>query len=115
MYNTIFKNVQHNDYPIVSYKRQLSSDIATIFCPYIPLSITGLFPTAIESIYDKFTYKFFASYFINSEVIDWLANDCVWNYSLVSKIDKSYETYLCFEDIKGSIEFKLRWCNADKS
>lgn len=55
----------------------------------------------------KLSYKFYSS--SHPEILDWL-EDCVWSYTIWSeRSDVWRTTMLVFDDIQGSVEFKVRF------
>jgi hypothetical protein len=46
------------------------------------------------------------------DILNWLLNDCVWDFKIASKLEKRFfgrYSYLKFNDYRGAIEFKLRF------
>lgn len=58
---------------------------------------------------DELQFQFYG--IERDDIMDWLMYDCVWSYTCYSSTSESekYRTIVRFEDIKGSVEFKLRF------
>jgi hypothetical protein len=105
-----YQDVIHN-----YFTQKAVYDVAFYYAPYVPLSPVSVTTTlenkSVEPIYNNLTYCFASYHTTNDNVIEWLMNDCNWSYDLFSLVDGSFQSYVVFDDIRGSIEFKLRWVN----
>ncbi len=47
-------------------------------------------------------------------ILHWLVEDCFWNYTIFTQVfhtwdGDAFQTILIFEDVRGAIEFKIRF------
>lgn len=69
----------------------------------------------MNQIVQKGELEFHFSGYYQNEVLDWLINDCYWNYDFHTPIYGRMPTvygrksHLKFADIRSAVEFKLRF------
>ena len=78
----------------------------------MPASIfSGNFKPPSEIVYKgNLIYEFYCD--AHPEILEWLKDDCVWMYVIstrVSLVRSLAITTISFEDVKGAIEFKVRF------
>lgn len=68
-----------------------------------------VYPATIWQI-NNYEYQFYGQ--AHDDIFDWLVDDCVWNYSIYTTFNEYFikqKVTLIFDDIRGSIEFKVRF------
>ena len=91
---------------IVTYSgtdSSLNLDASAFYHPYIPLTTISIPTKDIKQ--NGLSFSFFTLF--QEEIMSWLKSDCRWKFK---KEWNGCKVHVTFEEAKGAIEFKLRFC-----
>ena len=86
----------------------LFNEATGYYCPYIPNTFLGAVRSRDDIKQSGLSFAFCPLF--HQEIVCWLGSECMWKFKTEWVNKLKTEARITFEEAKGAIEFKLRFC-----